>query len=141
MNKFIVIFLLFTSNVWAQSSLTVKEGDIIEFRATEVTTLDDGNSMPAGDVLLYQIQIIYENGIIDKLLQNDPMQFVDGTNIIVESNATKIIGAHRIEAWVDRVRANGSISSEKTILSLTVEEKIDNRAPAKWIITIHPKAN
>ncbi len=141
----IVLFLLsLTFPLFGQTSLTVMQGDTIEFRATQVIVLDDGSPIPDGNILLYHIHIIYEDGVEDMLIHNNPMQFPGGTNIIIEANATGKVGIHRIEAWPVRVKPSGSagknnIAAKKRIMTLTVEANIDDRAPAEWIITIHPK--
>lgn len=142
---FIILFLLSLSfPLFGQDSLMVTQGDTIEFHATEVTTLEDGTPVPAGDVLRYYVHIFYEDGTWEQLIHDDLMQYPSGSNIIVEADATSKIGTHRIEAWVIRVKPPGAggelnIPSEKTILTLTVEQSIDNRPPATWIITIHKK--
>lgn len=143
------VFFLMAYPVFGQTSLTVMQGDVIQFLATQVTTLAAkdglaGGVIPSGDILLYHIHIIYDDGSEGQFIHNDPMQFPSGTNIIIEANATGKVGTHRIEAWSVRIKPSSSggennIVAEKTILTLTVEANIDNRPPAKWIITIHPK--
>ncbi len=139
-----LLVMLMAISVFGQTSLTVMQGDVIEFHATQVATLEDGDPVPASDFIFYNIHIFYENGESEQLLNNSPMQFPNGTTIIVESDATAKIGTHGIEAWPVRVKPSGAggmltIEAEKTILILTVEQDIDNRTPAKWIISIHPK--
>ncbi len=145
MNKKLIFFLMFLPVIaLGQTSLTVMQGDVIEFHATQVTTLEDGSKIPDTDILLYHIHIFYEDGVEGMLIHNDPMQFPSGANIIVEANATGKVGTHRIEAWSVRVKPSGStgnnnIVAEKTILTLIVEADINDRPPANWIITIQPK--
>ncbi len=150
MKNFIVVaFLLIATSLFGQNSLTVMQGDVIEFHATQVTTLAAkdglaGGDIPSGDVLRYHIHIKYVDGSEEPLIHNSLMEFPDGANIIVEANATGMVGTHIIEAWSVRIKPQGSggennIPAQKTILTLTVEPIIDDRPPAKWIITIQPK--
>ncbi len=152
MKNFIVVtFLLMATSLFGQNSLTVMQGDVIELHATQVTTLAakdglDAGGVPDGDILLYHIHILYEDGFEEQIKHNDPMQFPSGANIIVEANATGMVGTHIIEAWSVRIKPTSSggennIAAQKTILTLTVEANIDNRPPAKWIIIIQPKTD
>ncbi len=146
MRELTVLFvMLIVSYSFGQTSLTVTEGDTIELRVTEVTTLDDGSPIPSGDLLVYHIHLLYESGGQEEIKHNALLEFPDGgKDIIVEANATTKVGTHKIEAWAVRRKPSGSggdnnIAAEKSILILIVEPRIDNRAPGKLIITIHPK--
>jgi hypothetical protein len=148
MKKLIVfICLLMTTSLIGQTFLTVIEGDTIELRVTEVTTLVDGDPLPSGDLFVYHIHLLYEDGSQEELKHNALLEFSDeGKDIIIEANATNKVGTHKIEAWAVRRKPSGSggdnnIAGGKAILDLIVKARIDNRPPARLIITIHPKVS
>jgi len=127
------------------TQLTVIQGDTVELRVIEVTTLNDGDPLPPTDIFLYHIRALYEDGATEDLKQNDPLSFVEGAKIVVEADLTAKVGLHTIRAWVTRLKPSGAagennIPSVFTVLKLKVDPRIDNRPPARLIITIHPKS-